>query len=975
MATWKKVIVSGSAADLAEVSASVGFIGDGSALTGIVDASIASNAAIAHTKLAALAATKVLVGNGSNVATEVALSGDVTMDNAGAVTIANTAVTNAMIGDGAVDTEEIADDAIDADKLASNAVVNASIAANAAIAHSKLAALASTKVLVGNGSNVAAEVALSGDVTMDNTGAVTVGANKITLAKMAGLARGKLISGDSSGDPVALAAGGANTVLQSDGTDITYNTVATAMIADNAVSLAKMAGLARGKIIAGDSSGDPAALAVGSANTVLQSDGTDVSYGTVATAMIADDAVDADKLAANAVVNASIASNAAIAHSKLAALNNGNIFVGNAGNQATSTAVSGDVTINGAGAVTIANNAVDGDKLADSFTVAAELIIAGHGLTVKQITASGYISASGTIEADAFLGDGSELTGVTVADNAITLAKMAGLARGKLIVGDSSGDPAALAAGGANTVLQSDGTDITYNTVATAMIADNAVSLAKMSGLARGKIISGDSSGDPVALAAGGANTVLQSDGTDITYNTVATAMIADNAVSLAKMAGLARGKIISGDSSGDPVALAAGGANTVLQSDGTDITYNTVATAMIADDAVDADKLASNAVVNASIAANAAIAHSKLAALASTKVLVGNGSNVAAEVALSGDVTMNNAGAVTIGANKVTLAKMAGLARGKIISGDSSGDPVALAAGGANTVLQSDGTDITYNTVATAMIADNAVSLAKMASIARGKIILGNSSGNPALLSPGGANTVLQSDGTDITYNTVATAMIADDAVDADKLASNAVVNASVAANAAIAHSKLAALAATKVLVGNGSNVATEVALSGDVTMNNAGAVTIAANAVDGDKLADSIVIAADLTVTGDLLVSGDSVTVNTANLNVEDPFILLKSGSSNTSDSGVIFGGSTGTANSGKAIVWDASYNSNDGRLAVSTTAVAGDATANFDGSGTAGYYIAGVFAGSEADAATAKADHAGNIRIESSEIFIYV
>jgi len=84
----------------------------------IVNASIASNAAIAHTKLAALAATKVLVGNGSNVATEVALSGDVTMDNAGAVTIANTAVTNAMIGDGAVDTEEIADDAVTEDKLA-----------------------------------------------------------------------------------------------------------------------------------------------------------------------------------------------------------------------------------------------------------------------------------------------------------------------------------------------------------------------------------------------------------------------------------------------------------------------------------------------------------------------------------------------------------------------------------------------------------------------------------------------------------------------------------------------------------------------------------------------------------------------------------------------------------------------------------------------------------------------------------------
>jgi hypothetical protein len=82
---------------------------------------------------------------------------------------------------------------------------------------------------------------------------------------------------------------------------------------------------------------------------------------------------------------------------------------------------------------------------------------------------------------------------------------------------------------------------------------------------------------------------------------------------------------------------------------------------------------------------------------------------------------------------------------------------------------------------------------------------------------------------------------MIADDAVTADKLASNAVVNASIAANAAIAHSKLAALASTKVLVGNGENVATEVALSGDVTMNNAGAVTLANNAVVTAKITDA--------------------------------------------------------------------------------------------------------------------------------------
>ena len=54
----------------------------------------------------------------------------------------------------------------------------------------------------------------------------------------------------------------------------------TAHIADNQVTLAKMAGLARGKIIYGDSSGDPAALAVGSADTILTHDGTDISWAT-----------------------------------------------------------------------------------------------------------------------------------------------------------------------------------------------------------------------------------------------------------------------------------------------------------------------------------------------------------------------------------------------------------------------------------------------------------------------------------------------------------------------------------------------------------------------------------------------------------------------------------------------------------------------------------------------------------------------
>jgi hypothetical protein len=148
-----------------------------------------------------------------------------------------------------------------------------------------------------------------------------------------------------------------------------------------------------------------------------------------------------------------------------------------------------------------------------------------------------------------------------------------------------------------------------------------------------------------------------------------------------------------------------------------------------------------------------------------------------------------------------------------------------------------------------------------------------------------------------------------------------------------------------------------------------------IADNAVTGDKLSDDVTIANNLTVTGDLIVSGDTVTVNTTNLNVEDRFILLNSGSINT-DVGIVFGGTTGTVNTGKALLWDHSYDGGggaDGRLAVSTAAVAGGNTTNFS-AGTTGYYVAGVFEGTAANAATALADHNGNIRIESNEIYIY-
>ena len=123
------------------------------------------------------------------------------------------------------------------------------------------------------------------------------------------------------------------------------------------------------------------------------------------------------------------------------------------------------------------------------------------------------------------------------------------------------------------------------------------------------------------------------------------------------------------------------------------------------------------------------------------------------------------------------------------------------------------------------------------------------------------------------------------------------------------------------------------------------------------------------NVTVTGDLIVTGYTIENQVTNLNIEDKFILLNSGSSTATDeTGIIFGGTNGAAGAGAALVWNGDYNSNDGRLGVSN-AVQWDAS-----TATINYHLAGVFAGNASDAATAQADHVGNIRVDGDDIYIY-
>lgn len=157
---------------------------------------------------------------------------------------------------------------------------------------------------------------------------------------------------------------------------------------------------------------------------------------------------------------------------------------------------------------------------------------------------------------------------------------------------------------------------------------------------------------------------------------------------------------------------------------------------------------------------------------------------------------------------------------------------------------------------------------------------------------------------------------------------------------------------------------------VSGSITSPSQGTISINGTNIDlGVQTGDSPQFT-NLTLSGDLTVQGDTINANVTNLDIEDRYILLNSGSSTIGDSGIVFGGANGVAQSGAALIWDASYNTNDGRAAV-----VNNMASNATGDQTPSYHLAGVFSGSSANAATAQADHLGNIRVLGGDIFIYV
>lgn len=185
MATWKKVLVSGSSAAVTTLTADslvVGsnqsiltagvvltgsftgsFIGDGSGLTGVTATS--PNALTAGSGLLSDGTY-----NGSAART-------FSVDSGSILPFISSSVFSTVSGDITITSGGVA-------AIASGIIVNADVNATAAIDFSKLASLSSANILVGNASNIPTSTAVTGDVTISNTGVTTIGAAKVTNANL-----------------------------------------------------------------------------------------------------------------------------------------------------------------------------------------------------------------------------------------------------------------------------------------------------------------------------------------------------------------------------------------------------------------------------------------------------------------------------------------------------------------------------------------------------------------------------------------------------------------------------------------------------------------------------------------------------------------------------------------------------------------------------------------------------------------------
>ena len=269
LATLGTLVVSGTATISGLVCSGTATVGDlkVSNTVTIPNLVVSGTATLGNIIASGTATLKSIVVSGTATIGDLKVSNTVTLPN---LTVSGTATLGNIINSGTAITNSLL---VSATATMNSLVLSATATLNTLV----VSATSTLKTIVVSGTATVGDLKVSNTVTLPRivvSGTATIGnmiiSGTATLKSIivSGTATlgAMLVSGTATFSTVPL---------------FPNNTIETADIQDNAVTLAKMAGLARGKIIYGDASGDPAALTVGSTSTVLTTDGVDISWAAV----------------------------------------------------------------------------------------------------------------------------------------------------------------------------------------------------------------------------------------------------------------------------------------------------------------------------------------------------------------------------------------------------------------------------------------------------------------------------------------------------------------------------------------------------------------------------------------------------------------------------------------------------------------------------------------------------------------------